>query len=119
MKISKRKIEEAFSVPWIPLLMLIGVFSSNVLTIAKSAVVLLLIMIYARKYYAKLIDINLVMIILFLMSYFSISLVDASVKTVAPPALLVMPPIMYICGKLLAYKSRDNEIGRASCRERV
>lgn len=110
MKISIRKFKEAFSMPWLPFLMLIGVFSSNILTIAKSAVVFLLVMIYAKKYYAKLFDANLVVIFLFLVSYFFLSLVDASIKTIAPPALLVMPPIMYICGKLLAYKSRDSAV---------
>lgn len=108
MKINKKQIRYAFSMPWLPFLLLVGVFSNNVLTIGKSFIVLLLIIIFGRRYYDKLIDINLIAIILFFVSYFAFSFVDSEIKTGAPPALLIMPPVMYICGKWLAFRSRNS-----------
>lgn len=95
--------------PWLPMILLIVVFSSNILTIVKSIFVFFIILISCRKFYARLFDANLFVILLFVCSYFLLSFIDAVHKTGAPLSILVMPPVMYICGKWIAYKSPDTE----------
>ena len=84
--------------------LLVVFFITNTQTTFKSIALGITVLILSGKNFKKLIDVNLLLLILFLMIYFMISSYNAYEKSEVNNQLLIAPPILYIFCKWGGYK---------------
>lgn len=91
--------------PLIQLTILFIFFLGNLFTVLKSLVILLAILIYKKNNFKKYIDLNIILMTIFLLLYYIISQYDGQNKTEFNIQLLFVAPILYVAGKWLGEKS--------------
>lgn len=93
----------------LPTLFIALVFLGNTATILKSVLLAGAVVIFNGKRLGRLVDLNVILLVMFVFFYFFISKIDEIQKTEFSYPLLIMPVVLYVAGKWLGIWAKSSE----------